>query len=156
MWWIIIIIFFLYYRIIVVHASYLACSPKAHSKRGRLQGGNLVQSPHNPLEVEERWMKETPDGIWSERRKRNCYVTQILKMICNSRCLGSDILWHGRQSCWRGRCVGHSLGWGRWRPPACYVCRWGAGTVFESQRWHASLWWSPLCPASWTHLAAVL
>lgn len=49
-------------RIIVVHNSYLACSPKVHSKRGRRQGGNLVQSPHNPLEVEERWMKETPDG----------------------------------------------------------------------------------------------
>lgn len=46
----------------VAQDSYLACSPKAHSKRGRRQGGNLVQNPHNPLEVEERWMKETPDG----------------------------------------------------------------------------------------------
>lgn len=41
--------------------SYLVCSPKAHSKRGRRPGGNLAQSPHNPWEVEERWTKETPD-----------------------------------------------------------------------------------------------
>lgn len=44
------------------HESYLVCSPKAHSKRERHQGGILLQTLHNPSEVEERWMKGTLDG----------------------------------------------------------------------------------------------
>lgn len=64
------------------------------------------------------------------------------------------IPWHDRQSCWKGQCDGHSWGWGRCCLPACYECRLEAGTASESQRWPASLWWSPLCPASLTHLEA--
>lgn len=38
------------------------CSPKAHSRKGRLQGGSHEQTPHSPQGAGGLWKRGTQDG----------------------------------------------------------------------------------------------
>ena len=147
-----------YIHLVNMHGSYQVCSPKARSKKERRRGGSLLQTPRNPWEVKERWTRGTLDGKWSKRTEMlfNISTKKMDDMMAPppEAKNPNDIPWHGQQSCWKGRCGGHSWGWGRCCPPACCGCRSEAGTVSGSQRWHASLWWNRLCPGSLICLAA--
>lgn len=76
---------------------YLVCIPRAHSKMEICPNDSLVQTPRSPLAGEEKWTRETLDGISpTETEKKTWRCCGITSVLCSSVCLHAhldSVLW---------------------------------------------------------------